>query len=223
MAEENGTDNTNATDNTGGGGGDGGKWYDSIADAGLKGNELITAHNGVESLAKSFVEKSARIAELETAHQVPDSPEGYGLPTKMEGYTEDELKAYIKEFGEDAKAAGLSKDSAGKLFGILAKRELEQVSANAKALEKAEADAVVAMKKEYGDKYEEVVGQAKQAVTTINPEFSKFAEGVGLFRSPHFVAFMKSITDKISPDAIVQTRKLSGGAQKSDAEVLFGT
>ena len=213
-----------STDNTDQGGGDA-KWYDFLPDD-LKGNETLTAIDGVESLAKAHLASLEQIKTL--TPEVPDKPEGYGLPTKFEGMPDSMVTEAAASIAKNALDAGLTKDQAGKLMAGLMAEEKASLEAEAKAIQAARDETVKGLKKDFGEKWEE---RLSNGITRINQiaeksgmkpdDFKAMLNESGIGDNPTFIRWAISLAELISPDVFEQSN--ASKAAKTAAQVLFPT
>lgn len=225
MADE-GQQNQISTGDTGQGGGDA-KWYDSLPDD-LKGNTAITGLDGIESMAKGYLEATAKVSEFEASKPaIPDKPEGYELPTKFEGIPDSITKEAAASIARNALAAGLTKDQAGKLMaGLLAdeKASMEQAAIDIK---KAQDATVEGLKKDFGEKWEEKVNNGILRLSQIagaaklDPEqFKSFLNETGIGDHPLMIRWAIALADLISPD-VFEKNSASSTSERTAAQKLY--
>lgn len=134
----------------------------------------------------------------------PEKPDGYGLKAPHEALPAEMLTA----FGERAHAAGLSKRQAETVVGFYGEQLAGIEKAQAEAAEKATAEAQAALKGEWGNAYEEKIGEVRRLLEIAGgPDVVKAVNEAGLGRSVPFLKAMVALAGQVrEPDG------LKGGA-----------
>lgn len=150
------------------------KWYDGFSDE-MKGNETITAFETPEALAQAFLDK-------------PGAPE---VPKDVDGYTVPE-KYPIKGLRKFAHESGMTQAQ----LDSIVKFNTERQETFSKAAQEVATKSADALKKEWGEDFEDNVNVARQLVTkfdTESGEFAKFLKDTKTGNAPVVVKFMHAI------------------------------
>jgi hypothetical protein len=197
-----GGDAGNAGEGAGGAGGQGGdaggqgtpEWLGGLHED-LRGHESLTAFQSVDDLAKKYVELQGQIPK------VPESADAYTL-TVPEGHkiSDKDMAGIRNAFHE----AGISDESAGKLFAQVMNDRAKARENQVAAINKMKSDTLASLQKDWGDKSKENIGKADQAVAKVFGEsFSKFMRDSGLGNNESFIRGMHKIATAISEDRFV--------------------
>ncbi len=174
-------------------------------------------------LDKSIVrpEKDAtpeQVAAYRTAMGIPAKAEDYGL-TKSE-FASDE---YIKAQSELYLAQGLSKDQAGAMHEQTLKNMQDGASAIKAANLKARTDTEAALRKEYGDKYEQTLNDARNALRRFaSPEDMEYLNVTGLGNDAGLIKMFANIQSRIGGDSLLGGgRQGNAGSEKNEIKSRF--
>lgn len=222
-------------------------WAAALPDD-LKGNENLTGFQKVGDLAGAYLEKNGKVSELEgkLANAVikpgedatPEELAGYraslGWPEKAEDYQFTEIKMpegveYPKELEADFRAAahemGAPTDLADKMHGYMMGKLVKAHEDLARQQQKMAEDAVVELKSDWKDKFDDNKKAAEAAfgaaMTEAFPEEAKADEtlkwlkGLGVLDDARFARFCYAIGAKLMPDKLVNGKTdISGGGDK---------
>lgn len=137
---------------------------------------------------------------------VPKTPEEYELDRSElpEGVSYDE--AFETWFRETAKAAGLNKTQAKKVFEGYTKRIVENRKAATEARKQASAKTRQRLVEKHGqEEAEAILARAKKAVRLLGTtEFDRFLDETGLSSDPRMIEYQARIGEIISDDVIAQ-------------------
>lgn len=151
------------------------------------------------------------------------APESYEAFTLDEGLTlEGDALQAVQALGKEL---NLPQEQAGKVASLAAqaaKSVADQVAAAAAEQKATWANDAKADKEFGGDKFNENLGVAKQALDAFgNKDFVKFLNDTGLSAHPEMIRTLWKIGQQIKPDNI-ETGEPATSKPKSDAEVFFG-
>lgn len=183
----------------------------------LRTNEALYGFEDLGGLAKSFVETSGKLTEQEQAIAdlqgkvpvIPASAGEYNVEAP-EGYNTEGIEGFL----EMAHEKGMSAEQANALLEFDHKRNTEFVQ---KSLE-AEANAIGALKTEWGDSYDANAKMAADAVSRFGgDELKQFLNESRLGNNPVLVKMFHKIATAISEDAL-----LTGNANHNPNERQMG-
>ena len=201
-------------------------FLDSIPED-LRGESSLADIKDVAGLAKGYVHAQKMIGADKIVVPASDAPQEekdaffnkLGRPEKVDGYelpTENMPEVPIDEglvgkFFDEAHRIGLSKQQAAALIRFQTESMQDQMGEyeqeNTQALENAEA----AMRKEFGNAYEEKLGMAQQAVKQFGgEELVNYLNDTGLGNSPELIRTFANIAKVVSNDEV-----LGGGGRQS--------
>ena len=180
------------------------KWFDGLSDD-LKGNEQLTGLDGVETLAKSYLETLGKLPV------VPAEAKDYGL--ELDGLADDFLKlGMTAEQGKGVEAA---------LKATSAKLD-EEIKAEIEAMDKESLDY---LNKQYKDQAAEKRDAIIDGLKGLMP--ADKAEGLAQFiatpyigSNPFFIQLADIVMHRVAPDTLLnggQNRSGDGTRDTSDA------
>lgn len=146
--------------NTGAGAGDGGtsSFLDSMSED-MRGNAQFEGIDSADALGQKFLDMNTSFEELKSQQPAgaPEEISGYEFETP-EGisFNEDESNA----FKEYSKESGFSND----VYQKIMKFETDRIAASSKAATDKHAENITALKKEFGDKYDQALSVADKAL-----------------------------------------------------------
>jgi len=191
-----------------------------------------TFHGKLSSLAKSYADtkhmvggmikvpgKDAKPEEIAAFRQkigIPEKPEDYKIekPT-LDGdkaVFSDELLGSFVKVAHDEGFTPLQVQAAVNFQAEMVKNQI-------KALDKAAAEGIAALQKEYGDEYESLVQGAELVVAKYFPEETRDKFKIGLGNDPEFVKGMIAIYRATKEDGDIKGLK-SGGHNDNTVEAM---
>jgi len=155
------------------------------------------------------------IAAFRTKLGVPAKFDDYSYKLP-EGMTEDRLdKTRLDAWRKEMHEAGIPKAAAERIMNKFLAEEHGHYTAQAKAREKALQDNELALKQEFGAKFDERVNQARFALRQFGTdELTSMLEETGLGSHPEVVRFFAKVGEKMSDD---RARGGSGATAASTA------
>ncbi len=162
-------------------------------------------------LDKSIVrpEKDATPEQVSAYHKamgIPAKAEDYGL-TKNEFATEE----FIMAQSEMYLAQGLTKDQAKAMHEHTLKNMQDGAAAIKAANLKARTDTETALRKEYGDRYEQTLNDARNALRRFaSPEDMEYLNTTGLGNDAGLIKMFSNIHSRIGGDSLL------GGGRTGD-------
>ena len=163
---------------------------------------------------KAQLDKSiVRPGKDATPEQVLAYHTAMGIPAKAEDYglTKNELVSdeFIKAQSELYLAQGLSKDQAKAMHEHSLKHMQDGASAIKAANLKARTDTEATLKAEYGDKYDQTLNDARNALRRFaSPEDMEYLNNTGLGNDAGLIKMFANIQSRIGGDSL-----LGGGRQ----------
>lgn len=163
-------------------------------------------------------------ADEDKADGAPEKYEPFTLPDGMEIDSEA-----MTEFQTIAKELNLSQEKAQKLVDLQTKREQATAEANQKAfenlvtgwLEDARNDKEIG-----GNKFDETVNVAKEAIEKFAPDAAKFRQMLsetGIGNHPEMIRYLAKVGEAISNDSIHLGRPGQSNTPKSAEQKLYPT
>lgn len=180
-------------------------WFGGFPDE-LKNNELITGHDGPESLAKDYLETSTKYNELQTSLPTPpESPEAYQFEIPEGTQTDEVLLGEFKQFAFENK---IPADLANKLVAFQIEKSTAKEGAamddfNQK-VEQNRITAETALKKDWASNYDANVQLAQRVANKFLPEaVMKYMNDSGFGDNPELVKGFYEIGKVLSEDVFV--------------------
>lgn len=174
----------------------------------LKGNETFTGYKTIGDMARAYLDTSGKVAELEgkaAATQRPEKPEDYIFPAAQlpEGVKPNgEMEAWYRSTAHEL---GLSQEQAEGLFKKFNDMQISAVTMDVQNREKARVEAVDALKKEWGQAYDENIEVMKRAVTQFGgDDFKAFMDESGLGNNPVIIKTFVAIGKAMGEDKWLQ-------------------
>lgn len=152
---------------------------------------------------------------------VPKKPEEYKL--ELDPKLEVD-KAQLEEYKTLAHKLRLTQPQANEFFKLASERAIQGIAAFREASEKAKVDTTNALKKEWGDRYEEersVIARGLRALPEQS-QLLKDAEETGMGNRLSFIKLLHKL-GQVSLEDSATHRPGQGQRRKSDAEVLYGS
>jgi hypothetical protein len=151
---------------------------------------------------------------------VPKTPEGY----KIEADKSLEIdKTQLEEYKTLAHKLKLTQPQAVEFFKLASERASKEIASFKERSEKMKAETTSALKKEWGDKYEDeraVLARGLSAYPEKN-QLLKDAEETGMGNRLSFIKLVHRIGQMTQEDSALHRPGMAGG-RKSDADVLYG-
>ncbi len=165
-------------------------------------------------IASEFIPKlkenatDAEKAEYYKALGRPDAPEKYEFPKVdlPESFpNKDVLTAAETAFRQDCFAAGIPAKEAGFLYKNFMDRQIATFTASETAKEQGRQDAILALKTEWGGKFDENAAIADRAMTKyLTPEAKTTIEQAGLGNNPAIAKLFHAIGISIKDDVLIR-------------------
>lgn len=178
-------------------------------------------------------EKAGKMVELPDENAKEEAKEAFfeklGVPKKPEDYKLDidknlEVKEEdINNFKNIAHALHLTQKQANDFFKLANEKAIKAIEDFTAANEKAKQETAQALKKEWGDRYEEERSVVARGVRYApnSAQLLKDAEETGMGNRLSFIKLLHKL-GQISLEDSAAFKVSQGGRQKSDAEVLYG-
>ena len=204
-----------------------GNWMDSIPED-LRGDSALADIKDVAGLAKGYVHAQTMVGadkivmpgadasqeDLDTFYNKlgrPEQASGYEVPTEnmsAEVPVDGEL---VNKFFEEAHRIGLNKQQAAGLIRWQTSLQEEQAALYEQGTVEAMHGAETAMRKEFGNAYEEKISMAQAAAKQFGgEELIKVLNETGLGKSPEVIKAFANIAKVISNDEVI-----GGGGRQS--------
>ena len=191
-------------------------WFGGFPDE-LKGNELITGHDGPESMAKAYLETNTKYNELQTSLPTPpESPDAYqfDIPTDIE--VDQARIDGFKQFAFERKIpVDVAKDLVAeqlKYEKTAQERATEEFNSQVK---KTEEDTLEALKREKGAGWQVFLDGAKQVTTRFVDEADKkYLEDSGYGNDAVLIKIFGNIKSVLSESVFVAGEPASKGSPK---------
>ena len=174
-------------------------------------------------LDKSIVrpEKDAtpeQVSAYRTAMGIPAKAEDYGL-TKSEFASDEFIKAQSELF----LSQGLSKDQAKAMHEQTLKSMQDGASAIKAANLKARTETEAALRKEYGDKYDSTLNDARNALRRFaSPEDMEYLNQTGLGNDAGLIKMFANIQSRIGGDSLLGGGPAgNAGSEKNEIKSRF--
>ena len=193
-------------------------WMAQLPDD-LKTNEALAKHATIGDVSKGFLDLSGKLdgsvkvpGEEATDKEKSSFFNAIGRPETADKYefTRPDLPAGIeydeaqeKTFREAAHTLGLSQSQAKALFDDFNQNAVKAHKEYSDALEKTKEEAVVELKKDWGEKFDGNVEVARRAMSEFGgPEVVRFMETSGLGNNPILVKLFNQIGIAMSEDKL---------------------
>lgn len=156
----------------------------------LKNNEELKGIKDVSDLARKYLD----VLGHSKSESIPETPEGYELA--LSGELADKAKTLDNEegrkaFGAVLKTIGISKEKGSNIYNLVLSSMIGLEEARTQAIEAGRTKAEEELKKELGDKYEEVFKQTANVLKKVSDDgFIKFLNESGVGNDPRFVKAM---------------------------------
>lgn len=174
-----------------------------------------------EDRATAEAEDAKKATDAADAAKLKEVPEDgkydFQLPDGMEMDT-----ALAEKAGPVLKEAGISREQANKLAGIIAQDRKERFEAWGKTQEEWITSAKT--DKEFGgDKFDTSITGAKRVLNKFGtPELQEYLTASGGGNHPEMIRFMARVGNAISDDSPPGSETPAGSKPKDHAEILYG-
>jgi len=177
-------------------GNEGATFLDSIANEDLRGNELLSGFEDVDTLAEDYVKLKG------DAPVIPEKAEDYTISDDHKDVFQDEEA--VNGFRAVALEAGLTQQQ----YDALLKFEAGRAASWLKSAQDKQAEAKKALQDKYGD---ELDAKIKGAIKVLEATGSKdLMERADLDQDPNFLRHLVTISELISEDKL-ETGGTGGG------------
>lgn len=131
----------------------------------------------------------------------PETPDGYNLPTNVQGVEGFDAQ-YLTDFKAGAHQAGLSSRQMEVLFTAISRAEVSQATRLTEKDVAQQGDTERTLRTEWGADFDKKRDWAKSAASqNFSNELLTLMQDAGLSRDPEFLRFMAKVGEAISEDS----------------------
>lgn len=174
-------------------------------------NEETITQNQTQAIPENPT--NADLKQKETSEFIPETPDGYLLPSSQTIPMSEEADKSFKELAYKLKLTNEQVKQLGFWANEKGERNIDMAT---RQVEKMKSDSIVALKNEWGLNWEANIDKAVKTAESLAqkfPDFKNFLDETGAGNDPRFIKTMTKIGEMMSEDSLPYSAPTASGSK----------